>query len=198
MAFDKTTPPGASPHDADSPEAAPVRYALEFGHSYVPVDEVQGFKILNARQQASLGAWADALIPAGAGWPAASDTGAHVYADNSAATRPRLRALITRAIDAVDMAAGQRGAPAFASCDAGDRAEILRELESGEAAELFDFVLELVFEGYYRDPGVLTLVEDRTGFRVMAPVDGAELEPFDEALVEQMKNRPAFVREVRG
>jgi Gluconate 2-dehydrogenase subunit 3 len=194
MAFDKTTPAGASP--ADAGEAAPVRYALEFGHSYVPADEVQGFKILNPRQQATLAAWADALIPTGNGWPSASATGAHIYADNTSATRPRLRALLVRAIDSVDIAAGERGADSFAGCEADVRAEILAELEGRDAMELFDFVLELVFEGYYRDPAVLELVEDRTGFRIMAPIEGAELEPFDEGLVAEMKKRPAFVREV--
>jgi hypothetical protein len=194
MAFDKTTPAGAS--SADGGEPAPVRYALEFGHSYVPADEVHGFKILNARQQATLAAWADALIPAGDSWPAASATRAHVYADNTSATRPRLRDLLVRAIDSVDIAAGERGADSFADCDAGVRIAILKELEASDAMELFDFVLELVFEGYYRDPAVLALVEERTGFRIMAPVEGARLEPFDEGLVEDMKTRPAFVREV--
>src|SRR4051794_987151 len=127
MAFDKTTPAGASP--AADGETAPVRYALEFGHSYVPPDEVQGFKILNQRQQTTLAAWADTLIPAGNGWPAASATGTHVYADNTSATRPRLRALLVRAIDTVDIAAGERGADGFAGCEADVRAEILKELE---------------------------------------------------------------------
>lgn len=194
MAFDKTTPAGASPDEAG--EAGPVRYALEFGHSYVPPDAVQDFKILNQRQQATLAAWADALIPGGDAWPAASATAAQVYADNASATRPRLRALLVRAIETVDLAAGERGADSFAGCDAARRTEILKELEAGDAMALFDFVLELVFEGYYRDPAVLALVEERTGFRIMAPVEGVELEPFDEQLVEEMTKRPAFVREV--
>lgn len=194
MAFDRTTPAAVNPADPGAP--APVRYALDFGHTYVPSEEVTDFILLGEAEQAALAAWGDALIPGNDAWPSASEADAHLYADNCAARAPRHRALLTRAIAQVESAARERSPVGFAQCPKDDREAILRELETGDDAELFEFVLELVFEGYYRDPRVLEVVEERTGFRTRAPVDGVALQDFDESLVEEMRGRPPFVREV--
>jgi hypothetical protein len=119
-----------------------------------------------------------------------------MYADNSAARSPLLRSMLLRAVDLVDREARGAHGSAFADCEQADREELLRGLQSGSDAVLFDLVLELVFEGYYRDPRVLEVVEQRTGFRVMAPVEGIEIDPFDEALLERVKGLPPLLREV--
>lgn len=195
MAFDKTTPAAINPAaQADAP--GPIRYSLEFGHTYVPYDEVDGFRLLNGDQQAVLGAWADTLIPGeGDTWPSASRVGAHLYADSTAARSPRLRALLVRAILRLEEICREQTGRSFCDSEAGERERILREFERGEQAELFELVLELIFEGYYRDPAVLRVVENRTGFQVMAPVEGVELLPFDPASLERVSSLPTRVRE---
>jgi Gluconate 2-dehydrogenase subunit 3 len=193
MAFDRTTPAATNPAAPDAPP--PVRYILEFGHTYVRYEEQDGFRLLNDAQQAVLADWADALIPGEQDvWPSASDANAHLYADNCAAKSPQLRALLTRAILRLEQLAAHRTGHGFCKCDPSTRENLLRELEQSEHAELFELVLELIHEGYYRDPAVLHQVQERTGFQVMAPVEGVELTPFDPASLARVKALPPRVR----
>lgn len=192
MAFDRTEPPGEA-IQAATPEAA---YSLEFGHTYVAPEEVTDFVILSETQQQALARWAEQLIPESGPWPAADHVDAHMYVDNVAARSPLLRSMLLRAVAVVEREARGRHGRAYAECDAAEREAVLRDLAGGEDAVLFDFVLELVFEGYYRAPRVLEVVEERTGFRVMAPVEGIELEPFDESLLDRVKGLPPKQRKV--
>jgi hypothetical protein len=191
MAFDRTEPPGEAVL-AETPEAS---YSLEFGHTYVAPEEVRDFVILGAAQQATLAAWAERLIPASGSWPGADEVDAHMYADNCASRSRLLRSMLLRAVDTAEREALAAHRRAFAECSASEREQVLRGLADGADGVLFDLVLELVFEGYYRDPRVLEVVEERTGFRVMAPVEGVELEPFDESLLERVRNLPPMLRE---
>jgi hypothetical protein len=119
-----------------------------------------------------------------------------MYADNCAARSPLLRSMLLRAVDRADRTALERHGESFEGCSAVDREAILADLSRGGDAALFDLVLELVYEGYYRAPQVLAVVEKRTGFQVMAPVEGVELEPFDESLLKRVKGMPPKLREV--
>lgn len=194
MAFDRTEPPGEAVL-AETPEAA---YSLEFGRTYVPPEEVRDFVLLSVAQRPVLGAWAERLIPAAGSWPGADEVDAHMYADNCAARSPLLRSMLLRAVDRAEaLARAEFAGRGFAECDSGEREQILVTMANDEGT-LFDLVLELVFEGYYRDPRVLDVVEERTGFQVMAPVEGVELEPFDESLLERVKGLPPMLREVPG
>lgn len=192
MAFDRTEPPGEATL-ARTPEAA---YGLEFGHTYVAPEEVRGFVSLNESQRLALAAWAEGLIPAEGDWPSAAAVDAHMYADNCASRSPLLRSMLLRGLDGLDREARRSHGHGFAECAEDERAALLRGLESGPDSSLFDLVLELIFEGYYRTPAVLEVVERRTGFRVMAPVDGVEIEAFDESLLERVKGLPDRTREV--
>src|SRR5665811_2000374 len=192
MAFDRTTPPGEATLE-QTPEAD---YSLEFGHTYVPPEEVTEFVLLSPAQQRTLAAWADRLVPAGGSWPSAAEVEAHMYADNCAARSPLLRSMLLRAVELAEREARAAAGRAFAECEEAGRDEILLGIAAGDGGTLFDLVLELVFEGYYRAPRVLEAVEERTGFKVSAPVDGIEIEPFDEALLERIKGLPSRYREV--
>ncbi len=194
MAFDRADPAGEA-SIAETPEAA---YNLEFGRTYVAAEEVRGFVSLNEDQQGVLAAWAACLVPAEAPWPSAAEVDAHMYADACASRSPLLRSMLLRAVDGVEAAARTAHGRGFAECGSAEQEALLRELAAGEDRAFFDLVLELVFEGYYRAPGVLTVVEERTGFEVRAPVEGAELIPFDERLLERVKGLPAFFREVEA
>jgi hypothetical protein len=194
MAFDRTDPPGEAVL-AETPEAA---YSLEFGRTYVAPEEVRDYVLLSEVQRRTLAAWAERLIPAAGPWPSAADVDAQMYADNCAARSPLLRSMLLRAVDLVDRAARAAHGQGFADSSEDERDELLAEVEGGDDALLFDLVLELVFEGYYRAPAVLDVVEERTGFKVMAPVEGVELEPFDESLLKRVKGLPPLLREVPG
>lgn len=193
MAFDSTKPPGEAVR-AETSEAA---YGLEFGKTYVAPEEEVPAVSLSAAQGRVLAAWADRLVPAEGAWPAAGEVGAAVYADNTASRSPLLRAMLLRAVELVERRARERHGAGFADCPPAQRDVILAELEQDEDdAALFGLVLELVFEGYYRAAPVLAVVEARTGFRVMAPVEGVAIEAFDEGLLARVKELPPRQREV--
>jgi Gluconate 2-dehydrogenase subunit 3 len=193
MAFDNTRPPGEATL-AQTPEAA---YSLEFGKTYVAPEEERPAVSLNAAEGRVLAAWADRLIPAAGDWPGAGEVGSGVYVDNAASRSPLLRAMLLRAIEVVEREALDRHGEGFAECSDEHRDAILADLqESEDDAVLFDLLLELIFEGYYRAAPVLAVVEARTGFQVMGPVEGVELEPFDESLLDRVKELPPRRREV--
>jgi hypothetical protein len=159
---------------------------------------VRDYILLSELQRRTLAAWAERLIPADGSWPSAADADAQMYADNCAARSPLLRSMLLRAVDSVERAAREGLGKSFAESSEDEQEKLLAELEGGDDALLFDLVLELLFEGYYRDPAVLAVVEQRTGFKVMAPVEGVELEPFDESLLKRVKGLPPLLREVPG
>ncbi len=192
MAFDRTRPP----IEATPGQGPEMEYGHEFGRTYVPLEEVHDFLLLSEREQQALAAWADCLIPGEGRWPSAAQVGAHMYADNCAARSPLLRMLLLRAIEVVERQAQESTAGGFAACGMHERTEILGALESGAEGALFDLVLELVFEGYYCAGPVLEAIEPRTGFQVLAPVEGSALEPFDEALLARVKTLPSAFREL--
>lgn len=194
MAFDRTSPPGEATLE-QTPDAA---YGLELGQTYVAPGEVTEFLILNREQQATLAAWAERLIPAAGLWPSGAAVDAHLYADNCAARSPLLRSMLLRAVDRAEREARSAHGRPFAACEGPQRDELLRQLEEGEAANLFGLVLELLFEGYYRDPRVLEVVRARTGFEYMAPVEGIEIEPFEEGLLRRVRELPPRYREVEA
>jgi hypothetical protein len=191
MAFDRTRPPGEAVL-AETPQDA---YSLEFGRTYVPYEEIERPLLLGERQTDTLAAWAERLIPAEGSWPSAATVEAHVYADNCAARSPLLRSMLLGAVEVAERTAWQAYERPFAQCTDGQRDELLDALESGPDAVLFDLVLELIFEGYYRAESVLAVVQQRTGFIVRAPLDGVALEPFDESLLERVKRLPRVFRE---
>jgi hypothetical protein len=194
VAFDRLKPPGEAIL-AETPEAS---YSAEFGRTYVPVEDVTDFILLSGGQSALLGAWAERLIPAEGSWPSAAEVGAHMYADNCAARSPLLRSMLLRAVELIGRRAWESHGHEFDGCSEEQRDELLGALESGADSVLFDLVLELIFEGYYRADAVLAVLEDRTGFKVMAPVQGVVLEPFDEALLERVRGLPGRFKEVRA
>lgn len=186
MAFDNKTAGG------DAGEA--LRLSRELGRSYLGRSAgPPRFRTLEPARQATLSAWADALIAGdGGAWPAATEVGAAAYVDNCAGLSAVLRGALREALVAAESAAERRGG-AFAELDPGARREVLEELEA-ERPELFTLVLELTFEGYYRHPRVQRAVKERTGFRPEVPVVGMALDPFDEATLARVRDLPPRVR----
>lgn len=186
MAFDSKTV-GADPGEA-------FALAREFGRTYVPVGaEPPVFTLLDSRRASALEGLALALIPGDAHWPSAADAGAAAYADNVAARSPVLREALTRLADVL-VAESDAHDPSPGP-DGGGSASIARAVQEREPG-LFEFALELIFEGYYRDRRVQEIVEQRTGYLPAVPVTGIRMTPFDESRLDGMRERPARVREV--
>lgn len=178
MAFDNKRPAGTED----------LGLTREFGRTYVPLTSgPPRFAVLDERRSRTLSAWADTLVPGDEHWPAASAVGAPEYADATAAGSPVLRAALRSAVDALETVARRQGHDGpFAELDLDIRVTLLRQVET-EHDQLFAFVLELVYEGYYRTGRVQDAVHQRTGFRPEVPVVGMRLTPFDESRLARVR-----------
>jgi hypothetical protein len=170
--------------------------AREVGRGYVPVTGAPPqFTVLDAGRQPALLALVDTLIPGREPWPAASERGVAQYVDNSAAASGTLRQMLVALVDDLDARAQATAQTTFAEATPAQRVDVTRQVEAESAAE-FATVLELTFEGYYRDRLVSHVVEDQTGFTVAAPLAGRPDEPFDESLVADVMAREKHYVEV--
>jgi gluconate 2-dehydrogenase subunit 3-like protein len=177
--------------------ARQLQLARAVAKQYVPVESrPPRFEVLDPVRQATLRAWVDTLIPAEDPWPAASERGIAEYIDNGAAGSGELRRMLTQAVDEIERVAGGGGED-FATADLDRRVEILAAYEAeGDNAADAAILLELTFEGYYRDRIVAHLVERQTGFRVAGPLAGIPTEAFDESWVGEVRGRPPHYLEV--
>ncbi|MBT5267200.1 MAG: hypothetical protein HOL85_20370 [Rhodospirillaceae bacterium] len=66
-----------------------------------------------------------------------------------------------------------------------------------EAPDEFERLVVAAYSVYYTDPGVLAAVERLTGYEARPPQPlGHELEPFDEALLANVRRREPFWRRI--
>ncbi len=120
----------------------------------------------------------DALVPAGAGFPAAGAVALdHVLAAGAASAD--LASLLSRGLHAVEEVARARGAPGLAAMDADDREAVLRSVEHSHG-EFFEALVRHAYDGYYGHPTVIARLGldpgplHPRGYRV-EPVDLPEL-----------------------
>lgn len=154
--------------------------------------------ILGPRTADTLNAYADTLIPGGDGWPAPSQAGVVAHAETAVTKNAALRGSLLFALQAVDVHAGRSRQVPFAELGSGDKVEALTELESQNPA-VFGAVRELIYDAYYSSAPVRAAVEERTGFRARAALDGTGVAHFDDVLfrLADVAARPKRVREVR-
>lgn len=173
--------------------ARQLQLARAVAKQYVPVESSPPrFEVLDPVRQTTLRAWVDTLIPAEDPWPAASERGVAEYIDNGAAGSGELRRMLVEAVDGLEREAGDEE---FATADLDRRVEILARYAEAHGADAA-ILLELTFEGYYRDRLVAHLVERQTGFRVSGPLAGIPTEVFDESWVDEVMARPSHYLEV--
>lgn len=176
--------------------ARQLALAREVSKGYVPITAVApSYKVLDAARQQTLSAWVDTLIPPVDPWPAPSQRGVPQYVDNCASFSGPLRQMLVAAMDQAQRLALQRFETAFADCEEAQRVQVLQQIEADLPAD-FGLILELTFEGYYRDRTVAHVVQDRTGFRVAGPLAGIPGEPFPEELLADVIAREKHYREV--
>jgi hypothetical protein len=160
------------------------------GSTYVAPEEVGALHVLDPGRAALLSAWVARLIPGDAAWPSAAQTDAVAYVDAMLARAPRAQPGILAALDAL-------AATGFGDLDDSGQGDALRGLESSaRLGAAFASVLEMTYEAYYRDPAVVAVVEERTGFRTSRPRTGTPLAPFDESRLDRVRALPPRWRPV--
>jgi hypothetical protein len=96
----------------------------------------------------------DTLIPAGEGFP---ESGAlaldHVVAIADASAQAG--ALLSRALDAIDLAARRDGTGAFERLSVAEREDALRHVESTDP-QAFDALVRHAYDGFYSHPATTT------------------------------------------
>jgi Gluconate 2-dehydrogenase subunit 3 len=96
----------------------------------------------------------DTLIPAGEGFP---ESGAlaldHVVAIADASAQAG--ALLSRALDAIDLAARRDGTGAFERLSVAEREDALRHVESSDP-QAFDALVRHAYDGFYSHPATTT------------------------------------------
>lgn len=84
---------------------------------------------------------------------------------------------------------------AFVDLAAEAREERLGELEA-EDPSAFAAVVNLAYNAYYSDPRVLARIEEETGYSARPPQpEGYHLDPFDESVLVNIRDREPFWRE---
>lgn len=169
------------------PARIPINYQAEVGRVHVPVGVERDFVLLDPNRARTLRAWVDALIPAHGVRPAAGEVGAAEYVDATAFHASRVRALLIKALDAIERRSFQRHEVPFADAGADAQAEMLRVFEETDDTGAFAMVRDLTYEAYYANPRVLDLVERETGWQYEGAIAGSEMEPFDESLLKRMR-----------
>ncbi|MFT4726454.1 MAG: hypothetical protein ACI9UN_000949 [Granulosicoccus sp.] len=85
--------------------------------------------------------------------------------------------------------------PAFSTLSRALQIECLQALESNES-KLFDRLLIATYNMYYTDPTVRQVIERVTGYEARPPQPkGYPLEPFDETLLNKVRQRNPFWRQ---
>lgn len=157
-------------------------------------------EILTARQVALLAAIQNRLIPAQDEMPGAGDAGCAQTVDGFLKERTALRRPIFAALNAVEAAAGERAQAsaddeaathvAFLALSDAERDAVLRAVEAAHP-DLFNTLLRQTYTAYYTNSAVLRIL----GWRPPQPEGYPTPPPFDEALLENVKQRGKLWRD---
>jgi hypothetical protein len=161
-----------------------------------PLDALAQSTRLATAARGTLGAAADAIIPADGRMPASTAVGAVRYIDRIAGTDARVADLLHEGLRAIEAQATASYANGFDGLSAEQQAEVLAHIEQTDRpAGFFAALRDLVYEAYYTQPQVMRLLgyKFRSGRRRTAP-----LEPFDQARIERVRTMAPFYRQVNS
>lgn len=157
-------------------------------------------EVLTAQQVALLAAIQNRLIPAQDEMPGAGDAGCARTIDRFLAERMALRRPIFAALNAVEAEAGERAHAAaddeatthvaFLALAVSERDAVLRAVEASQP-DLFTTLLRQTYTAYYINPAVLDIL----GWRPPQPEGYPTPPPFDESLLENVKQRGKIWRD---
>jgi len=135
----------------------------------------------------------DELIPHETGRPAASEVGGLSYLERRAADDGGFGSELQRVLAELEASGRAKFGRPFARLVAGERDDLLRDLER-TGADLFSAFRDAVYEAYYTQPEVW----HRIGYEFHAGVEARSTVPrFDESALASARKLPKRYREVR-
>ena len=145
-----------------------------------------------AAEHALLSTFADEIIPAADGMPAASEIGVARYIERVAGEDAGIAAPLREALAAIAHRAAEASAETFDLLPAPARVALLQAMEKDDP-DRFRTARDLVYEAYYTNP----LVWKRLGYDfIEGNASGSPLEPFEEALLQRVRSLPRLYRVV--
>jgi hypothetical protein len=133
----------------------------------------------------------DRLIPAVDDLPGAGTMGLLEDVERMAAEHERYRKSIARFLDALSMDMSVEAEGGFLALTGEQQDEAIRDIEESLSKE-FANVLEVVYISYYSNTDVHARIGWRTG--PLQPL-GFSLPPFNESVLEKVKQREPFWRQ---
>lgn len=135
----------------------------------------------------------DEIIPATDGMPSASEVGGVEYLDQLAARNQDIGNQLRASVAALERLSGVRINKSFLSLSRAERVEVLKALEQRDGAGAFATLRDSVYECYYTQPKVWTLL----GYKFNPTNEsGPPMKPFDERILAQVRKKPKYYREV--
>ena len=132
----------------------------------------------------------DEIIPRQGDREGAGELGVAAYLDRIVGRSPKLRALFSRGLMAVELTAGNRFDKGFSDLSNEEKTEVLKEVEEVDR-EFFESLVEQTYNGYYTHQNVRV----RLGGDVRAPQpQGYLLEMGDLSGLEKVKERGPIYR----
>jgi hypothetical protein len=167
----------------------------ELGPTYVdPAQARVSRAVLDDPRRCTLEAWVETLVPADEHWPSAAETDAVGYIDATVLAATSLRPILIRGLDQLEAFSHARFSTGFADLSGDNRHDVLQEFEALNPDRVFELVLELTLEAYYRDEHVLSVLERRTGFSIERSMQGWPMESFDLSLLSRVRRLPPRCR----
>lgn len=126
----------------------------------------------------------DEIIPANKIMPSASTAGGIDYIITILKELPELTPLFKNAIKRIDQVSQHQRNDHFSSLESKNRVIVLKEIENTDS-ELFNVVKDFTYESYYTNESI----HQRIGYIAYSTgSSGPSMEPFDEQLLERVKN----------
>lgn len=161
--------------------------ALTIPLACVETERKKGQSQLNSSQQEILKLAMDEIIPANEKMPSASAIGSVAYVLNIIKELPDLLPLFQGLINKIETHSLQNSNSGFSDLNKKERIHILTNLEQTEP-EMFKVLKDFTYESYYTSEKIYDLITYEphpTGSQ------GPTMEPFDEKLLERVKNAPS-------
>ena len=134
----------------------------------------------------------DLIIPPAGDFPGAGVLGLAERLERASVRYGRLRSGLLTVLDAMSLDIASRIEGGFAALDEERQIAAITTVESDLPIQFSEFV-ELVYETYYTD----SRVYERIGWAGRPPQpEGFDLEPWDPAILEKVRKREPFWREV--
>ena len=132
----------------------------------------------------------DEILPAADGMPAASEVGVVSYFRRVSVPVPELGESLSECVLAAEEMSRRQFGSEIAELDSTQRISVLEELESADG-ELFSAFRNFVYEAYYVNPEVWTLL-GYDAYPTSEP--GPSMDAFDPAMLDRVRNlQPLFV-----